>query len=81
MYHVHLDLLNYINNAIDNLVRIDIFTTQNRVLQSFSREFVRTFKLFHSLDYTFQLAAVHNLIVLGPEALQSILLDLLRQDN
>ena len=81
MNHVHLDFLNYTNNTIDDLVRVDIFATHHRCLQSFSGDFVRTFKFFHSLDYTIQPAAVHDLIVLGSEALESILFDLLRQGS
>ena len=32
MNHVHLDFLHYTNNTIDNLVRVDIFTTHHRCL-------------------------------------------------
>ena len=78
MNHVHLDFLHYINDTIDNFVRVDIFTTHHGILQSFSGDFVRTFKLLHSLDYTIHLAALNDLLILSPKSLQSVLFDLLR---
>ena len=79
MNHVHLNLLHYADNAIDNFVRVDVLTVHNCVLKTLSCDFVRTFKLVHPLDYTFHLTALDNLSVLSPQPLHSILFDFLRQ--
>ena len=48
-------------------------------MQSLPGEFVRSFELFHSLDDAFHLATFDNKLVLSPETLQSVLLDLVWQ--